>query len=653
VALQFIKDSTVLEHLQRAKEDPDASVRAAAAISLDRLRTVGNVVQPLVLETVPSLPPFVMALFLDRIPKPEHIPEFIAALNDSHLSAELRQAIASKAVPTLRLSRYSVFQTLQNTTAPPTVELLKALGELGDPRAVPYLLQHAGDGETLAWRCRALADIAGEQGARGLIRLLGAPNVSPQYRARPRWVPSATLNYRVLRPILNIAADAIDADRGLAVIALSWFPGDEAVKFFELSLRSGDAGLRAYAEEALAGGEREMNAAVRFNSETDTAVRSGALCVMLAPMLSEHSPYHAIAVRVLLNALGDADPAVASAAEQLLVSAGSRAIRVLEDDLEPLPKPVLLRLRVVQAKILQRPEPAGGMYFPLLRRLDEPTADMPVLRLDDVRFSAVVPNVVAPGEAFLVDFWAHLHELNEEIVSRSRAAHGNRGLRVASRGPVKLARDTAMSVRMSIPDFGMNDLADVVIWTGKSGNTSFAVTAPPTATPGTHVASFGVFVGPLLISRLYFEIQVAAAEVSQRSPMHQCMREIRIRSAFASYATEDRNEVLARLQGMLKIIPDLDVFLDVLALRSGENWRERIREAISSYDIFYLFWSIAASRSPWVENEWRTALAMRGLDYIDPVPLQPPDVAPPPLELATLHFSDWSLVVRTPFTAAQ
>jgi hypothetical protein len=34
---------------------------------------------------------------------------------------------------------------------------------------------------------------------------------------------------------------------------------------------------------------------------------------------------------------------------------------------------------------------------------------------------------------------------------------------------------------------------------------------------------------------------------------------------------------------------------------------------------------------------------MRGVDYIDPVPLVSPDLVPPPPELAQLHFNDWVL----------
>jgi len=42
-----------------------------------------------------------------------------------------------------------------------------------------------------------------------------------------------------------------------------------------------------------------------------------------------------------------------------------------------------------------------------------------------------------------------------------------------------------------------------------------------------------------------------------------------------------------------------------------------------------------------IEREWRYALRLRGIDFIDAIPLDPPKVAPPPPELTTLHDGHW------------
>jgi hypothetical protein len=79
------------------------------------------------------------------------------------------------------------------------------------------------------------------------------------------------------------------------------------------------------------------------------------------------------------------------------------------------------------------------------------------------------------------------------------------------------------------------------------------------------------------------------------------------------------------VQGLQKVLPELDVFVDVQSLRSGQRWRDEIRRAIG-----------------------------KGLDFIDPAPLEPPDLAPPPKELASLHFGDRHLAyMRKPSGQAE
>jgi hypothetical protein len=92
-----------------------------------------------------------------------------------------------------------------------------------------------------------------------------------------------------------------------------------------------------------------------------------------------------------------------------------------------------------------------------------------------------------------------------------------------------------------------------------------------------------------------------------------------------------------------KVAPELEVFLDVARLRSGQDWQTELRRVIHRSDIFYLFWSRSAKRSKWVNWEWRCALQEHGLGFIDPVPLASPTSVPPPPELASKHFDDWVL----------
>ncbi|MEI6502716.1 MAG: toll/interleukin-1 receptor domain-containing protein, partial [Armatimonadota bacterium] len=75
-------------------------------------------------------------------------------------------------------------------------------------------------------------------------------------------------------------------------------------------------------------------------------------------------------------------------------------------------------------------------------------------------------------------------------------------------------------------------------------------------------------------------------------------------------------------------------------LKAGDRWEPALLKFINDSDVMLLFWSQAAEQSQAVANEWQYALATKGDDFIVPVVIQGPPVAPPPPELRHLHFSD-------------
>lgn len=115
-------------------------------------------------------------------------------------------------------------------------------------------------------------------------------------------------------------------------------------------------------------------------------------------------------------------------------------------------------------------------------------------------------------------------------------------------------------------------------------------------------------------------------------------------AALASYASPDRGEVMQCIQGMPKALPQLSVSIDVDSDRSDRNWEHGICGIIPLRDAFYLFWSASASKSRWLDKEWRCAPNRRQLHYIDPCPLMSPEEVPPPPDLESLHLYDRWLV---------
>ena len=100
---------------------------------------------------------------------------------------------------------------------------------------------------------------------------------------------------------------------------------------------------------------------------------------------------------------------------------------------------------------------------------------------------------------------------------------------------------------------------------------------------------------------------------------------------------------MARIQGIQLARPDMDLFIDVEKLRRGEQWKPRLYQEIADRDLFYLFWSSNAAASEWVQEELRFAMEKKTADYIEPIPLESPDVCPPPQCLNDKHFNDWTL----------
>jgi hypothetical protein len=94
-------------------------------------------------------------------------------------------------------------------------------------------------------------------------------------------------------------------------------------------------------------------------------------------------------------------------------------------------------------------------------------------------------------------------------------------------------------------------------------------------------------------------------------------------------------------------------FQDLLSLDAGKEWEPLIYRYIDECDVFYLFWSTAAKKSKWVEQEVLHALKRKG-DKVEsppeimPIPIEgPPPVEPPPY-LASIHFDSKFLYFINP-----
>jgi tetratricopeptide (TPR) repeat protein len=275
---------------------------------------------------------------------------------------------------------------------------------------------------------------------------------------------------------------------------------------------------------------------------------------------------------------------------------------------------------------------------PLRKAAASLTRSKSVKETDRVQFSLTAPSTLEPGCPYALDVWAYIEAQRTQMLALAKESQGTDDIRVKTKDGVVIERGVVLTVRLDIPTMDVDDPVDVIAWDGKIGNATFPVKVPAQTRSGPHAGTAMFLVDLLPIAKLHFVLEVGRGP-SVVAPL--AAREFRRKSAFASYANEDRDEVLGRLQGIMKVLPDLDVFIDVKSLRAGERWEKRLYQEIERRETLYLFWSLAASRSEWVDREWRHALAKRDIHGIDPVPLVSPEEVPPPPELAQhLHFND-------------
>jgi len=268
-----------------------------------------------------------------------------------------------------------------------------------------------------------------------------------------------------------------------------------------------------------------------------------------------------------------------------------------------------------------------------------PTAPAPIVVREPqrVEFTLTAPAAVEAGTPFEIFVWAHESQERTRVLARAREELNVRDLLARTKGPFKVASGTMLSVRLVIPGAVIDEAEDAMVWEGESTCVSFVVTLPEDSRETRWAGSAQIYANGVRVARISFVLSaVGMAEVSG----------VRYKKAFASYASPDRDAVLGRIQGIHKVAPELEVFLDVVSLRSGQSWEKELWRVIPASDIFYLFWSSHARKSEWVEKEWRCALRERGIEFIDPIPLESPQESPPPVELSALHFNDWELAFR-------
>jgi V8-like Glu-specific endopeptidase len=257
---------------------------------------------------------------------------------------------------------------------------------------------------------------------------------------------------------------------------------------------------------------------------------------------------------------------------------------------------------------------------------------------DNIDFAVYAPKHFADlNHFFTIDVWAFLEHQRERV---QQLAEQLQQEVIGVQKGITTAIGTLFSLTIVAPELEVIEDSKLLMWKGKETCESFNCRFKEVTNEILHNGIEGKVIirsNGLLLATIKFHLDISMKNEEGR---HEITGFAFIpKSAFASYASEDRLEVLSRLEGLKKGLKNLEIFTDVLTLRSGDNWLNKIDACLNTCDIFYLFWSTAAANSKWVNWEWRTALEKRGINFIDPFPLESPDIIPPPKELSSLHFN--------------
>ncbi|MFW9866546.1 MAG: tetratricopeptide repeat protein [Candidatus Thorarchaeota archaeon] len=268
----------------------------------------------------------------------------------------------------------------------------------------------------------------------------------------------------------------------------------------------------------------------------------------------------------------------------------------------------------------------------LNKKLEEKIEDIK----KEVYFSVYAPTSIFPGAKFMLSIWAYVYDQKYEM----KISATKEGIYEAreEKGPMPALKGEIFQVLLALPPpFKVINELDTIIWREKISKATFQVSVPDNIDKGIHFGHAKVSIGGIDLLRIDFTLNIGEFNAQLINITQEVKKAVR---AFASYTKSDEIEVLQAIQGIRAF--GIKVFQNNLSLREGAEWEQEIYKNILRSDIFLLFWSRAAIKSIWVDKEWRYAYEKRGVEFIHPVPLEDPDIAPPPRELESRHFYDKS-----------
>ncbi|PSN18765.1 hypothetical protein C7271_10810 [filamentous cyanobacterium CCP5] len=251
------------------------------------------------------------------------------------------------------------------------------------------------------------------------------------------------------------------------------------------------------------------------------------------------------------------------------------------------------------------------------------------------------PKHIALNDMFLVQVFVHFSEDFEQVVQQAQQIDDEAAPRTTKTLSLPVMKWDDLTFQLTIPGLSVDTPVQTLNWREEAASVDFGVTVPKTLPHKTLIGTVIVSLERVPIGTLKFKLSVSQQPDPEPVPISDTAQAFR--HAFVSYCSKDRQEVLKRVQILVRL--GIEVFQDVLSLEPGDRWEQRLYEKIAAADLFLLFWSAAAKNSEWVLKEARYALQCQGihpdqLPTIIPIVIEGPEPILPPPELRNLHFQD-------------
>ncbi len=255
---------------------------------------------------------------------------------------------------------------------------------------------------------------------------------------------------------------------------------------------------------------------------------------------------------------------------------------------------------------------------------------------DQVDCTVFAPPNARVSSSVMVQVFAHLPEETGEARELAREFDGTTQRRGRTSLATYIQQGSRLTFDLKLPGLKVVEPSQELTWRGRSESAQFAVSIPALFPLGTIIGKVLVSQNTVPIGQIQFKLDVVGDADKVVTRKVKSGNAMRYGLAFISYASEDRNEVMRRVQ-MLDAV-GIRYFQDLLDLDPGDRWAQKLYQRIDESDVLFLFWSTAARNSRWVRREWKYCIEHKGEDFICPLMIEGPPFPPPPPELAHIHF---------------